>query len=82
MDFGILLQAIGSVGILMLLIGLLLGLLIGWITVDSNGRWSLESTSRSFVVEMIQNRVLQGIIILLPVVVVLIILFYHMIASS
>ena len=67
MDFGILLQAIGCVGILMLLIGLLIGLLLGWIT---------------FVVEMIQNRVLQGIIILLPVVVVLIILFYHMIASS
>lgn len=67
MDFGILLQAIGCVGIFMLLLGLLLGLLIGWIT---------------FVVEMIENRVLQGMIILLPVIVVLIILFYHMIATS
>ena len=66
MDFGILLQAIGCVAGYLFLIGLLLSLLLGWIT---------------FVVEMTQDRFLQGIIILLPIVVVLIILVYHKIAG-
>ena len=66
MDFGILLQAISYVAGYLFLIGLLLSLLLGWIT---------------FVVEMTQDRFLQGIIILLPIVVVLIILVYHKIAG-
>ena len=67
MDFGILLQAICYVAVYLCLIGLLLSLLLGWII---------------FVVKIIQNRFLQGIIILLPVVVVFIILVYHMIAAA
>ncbi len=63
MDFGILLQAIGS----MALILFFTGLFVGWVV---------------FVVEMIKNRVLQGIIALLPLITVLTILQYHTLANS
>ncbi len=43
------------------------GLFVGWVV---------------FVVEMIENRVLQGIIGLLPLITVLTILKYHMLANS
>ena len=63
MDFGILLQAIGHVAVVLFFTGLF----VGWIV---------------FVVEMIKNRVLQGIIGLLPLITVLTILKYHMLANS
>ena len=63
MDFGILLQAIGHVAVVLFFTGLV----VGWIF---------------FVMEMIKNPVLQGIIGFLPLITFLIIMQYRMIASS
>jgi len=63
MDFGILLQAIGHVAVVLFFTGLV----VGWIF---------------FVIEMIKNQVLQGIIMFLPVITFLTILQYHMLANS
>ncbi len=63
MDFGILLQAIGYVAVVLFFTGLVLG----WIF---------------FVMEMIKNQVLQGIIMFLPLITFLTIMQYHMLANS
>ena len=63
MDFGILLQAIGHVAVVLFFTCLF----VGWIF---------------FVMEMIKNRVLQGIIGLLPILTILTILKYHMIQQT
>ena len=63
MDFGILLQAIGQVAVVLFFTGLV----VGWIF---------------FVMEMIKNQVLQGIIMFLPLITFLTILQYHMLANS
>ncbi len=63
MDFGILLQAIGYVAVVLFFTGLV----VGWIF---------------FVMEMIKNQVLQGIIMFLPLITFLTIMQYHMLANS
>ena len=63
MDFGILLQAIGHMAVVLFFTGFV----VGWII---------------FVMEMIKNQVLQGIIMFLPVITFLTILQYHMLANS
>jgi len=63
MDFGILLQAISYVAVVLFFTGLV----VGWIF---------------FVMEMIKNQVLQGIIMFLPLITFLTILQYHMLANS
>ena len=63
MDFGILLQAIGHVAVVLIISGLV----VGWIF---------------FVMEMIKNLVLQGIIMFLPLITFLTIMQYHMLANS
>ena len=63
MDFGILLQAIGHMEVVLFFTGLA----VGWIF---------------FVMEMIKNQVLQGIIMFLPLITFLTIMQYHMLANS